>query len=187
MEAQIYNAEYTIRVSDADIELYQMVYFPKKLYTVNHVHSHPEYESYCKNLFSILLLHIQRSFTKQAAAKTSREAKLENTYMIIDLFFNRIFGHEGQNLTMEELSSQLHISSRHLNRLLQEHYGVTFHEKLMATKIKYAEYLLKTTDCSVGEISTMCGVTAACLIDNFKKIHGVTPAKYRKFNETDTV
>ena len=282
MEAQIYNAEYTIRVSDADIELYQMVYFPKKLYTVNHVHSHfelhyitegsavytmnfhdeirlgagewllinrnvyheeaiphtcggyvlgfnlqdvgkksffsslhnllyhkggrdtelgdwmakilleareqrPEYESYCKNLFSILLLHIQRSFTKQAAAKTSREAKLENTYMIIDLFFNRIFGREGQNLTMEELSSQLHISSRHLNRLLQEHYGVTFHEKLMATKIKYAEYLLKTTDCSVGEISTMCGVTAACLIDNFKKIHGVTPAKYRKFNETDTV
>jgi transcriptional regulator GlxA family with amidase domain len=57
----------------------------------------------------------------------------------------------------------------------------------MATKIKYAEYLLRSTDYSVGEISTMCGVTAACLIDNFKKTYGVTPAKYRKFNETDTI
>lgn len=282
MEPQIYNAEYTIHVSGADIKFYQMVYSPKKLYTVNHVHSHfelhyitegnavytmnfhdeitlekgdwllinrnvyheeiiphacggyvlgfniqgmdqasffaslpdlhyykgvrdtelgewmakilleareqrPEYESYCKNLFAILLLHVQRSFTKQEAAKTSREMKMKNTYMIIDLFFNRIFGNEGQNLTMDELSSQLHISSRHLNRLLQEYYGVTFHEKLMATKIKYAEYLLRTTDYSVGEISTMCGVTAACLIDNFKRIHGVTPAKYKKFNETDTI
>ncbi len=30
MEAQIDNAEYTIHVSDTDIKLYQMVYFPKK-------------------------------------------------------------------------------------------------------------------------------------------------------------
>ena len=42
MEAQVYNAEYTIRVSNADIKLYQMVYFPKKEYTVHHIHSHFE-------------------------------------------------------------------------------------------------------------------------------------------------
>jgi quercetin dioxygenase-like cupin family protein len=42
MEPQIYNAEYTIHVSGADIRFYQMVYSPKKLYTVNHVHSHFE-------------------------------------------------------------------------------------------------------------------------------------------------
>ena len=35
MEVQIYNAEYTIHVSDADIKLYQMAYFPKKEYTVH--------------------------------------------------------------------------------------------------------------------------------------------------------
>lgn len=282
MEVQIYNAEYTIHVSNADIKLYQMAYFPKKEYTVHHIHSHfelhyitegsavytmnfheeitlhtgewllinknvyheetipgaasgyvlsfnlknvekksffsslenlpyhkgghdpelgdwmarilteageqrPEYTSYCKNLFSILLIHLQRSFIHEESVKLSRAAKLENTYMIIDLFFNRIFGDEGHNLTIDELSSQLHISPRHLNRLLREYYGVTFHEKLMATRIKYAEYLLVNTDRSVGEISAMCSITAACLIENFKRIHHMTPAKYRKFNKMDTV
>ena len=282
MEVQTYNAEYTIHVSDADIKIYQMVYFPKKEYTVHHIHSHfelhyitegsavytmnfhdniilregewllinknvyheetvlgaasgyvlgfnlknvekksffsslenlpyhkgghdpelgewmvqilteageqkTEYADVCKNLFSILLIHLQRRFIHQESVKLPRAARLENTYMIIDLFFNRIFGDDGHNLTVEELVSQLHISPRHLNRLLQEHYGMTFHEKLMATRVKYAEYLLLNTDRSVGEISAMCGVTVACLIENFKRIHQMTPAKYRKFNKTDTV
>lgn len=282
MEVQFYNAEYPIHVSNADIILYQMVYFPKKEYTVNHIHSHfelhyitegsavytmnfqeeitlckgewllinknvyhvetipesasgyvlsfnlknvekksffsslevipyhkgghdsemgewmsrilneageqrPEYESYCKNLFSILFIHLRRSFIHEKSAKPSRTAEPENTYMIIDLYFNRIFGDDGHNLTIDELASQLHISPRHLNRLLREHYGETFHEKLMATRIRYAEYLLMNTDRSVGEISAMCSVTAACLIENFKKIHKMTPAKYRKFNRADTI
>ncbi len=282
MESQIYNSEYTIHLSNADVELYQLVYFPKKEYTVHHIHSHfelhyitegsavytmnfheeitlcagewllinknmyheetipktasgyvlcfnlkcmekkssfsslgvlpyhkgrydpklgewmarilaeaeeqrPEYENYCKNLFSILLIDLQRNFTYEEEVKLPRIAKLENTRMIIDLFFNRIFGDDGHNLTIDELASQLYISPRQLNRLLHEYYGVTFHEKLMATRIKYAEHLLVNTDKSIGEISAMCCVTAACLIENFKRIHQMTPAKYRKFNRTDTV
>ena len=41
----------------------------------------------------------------EESVKLSRAAKLENTYMIIDLFFNRIFGDEGHNLTSLPLNS----------------------------------------------------------------------------------
>ncbi|MBP3665882.1 MAG: AraC family transcriptional regulator [Clostridia bacterium] len=33
-------------------------------------------------------------------------------------------------MTIDGLASRLHVSPRHLNRLLREYYGVTFHEKL---------------------------------------------------------
>ena len=53
--------------------------------------------------------------------------------------------------------------------------------------LQQGELLLKTTDRSIKEISASCGITEVCLTDNFKKIYGTTPAKYRKANKTDTI
>lgn len=55
------------------------------------------YASYCKNLFSILLIHLLRSFIHVESAKIPCASKPENTYGIIDLFFKRIFGEDGHS------------------------------------------------------------------------------------------
>ncbi len=144
------------------------------------------YETCCKNLFSVLLVHICRDIIQQDQFKTRKEIKQAGTYILIDAFFNRVFGYEGRDLKIEELADQLHVSPRHINRILLDYYGVTFHEKLTATRIKFAEYLLTTTDRSIDEISALCGMTSACLFENFKKINHITPAKYRKIKKTDT-
>lgn len=146
-----------------------------------------EYETCCKNLFEYLLIRICRDISKSEKTKTHNELRRRNIYANIDTYFNRVFKNDGQRLCVEELASQLHVSPRHVNRMLLHHYGVTFHKKLTVTKIKYAEFLLKTTDRSVKEISESCGITEVCLTENFKKIHGMTPAKYRKANKMDTI
>lgn len=79
------------------------------------------------------------------------------------------------------------MTPRHVNRLLRKYYGVTFHEKLTESRIRFAAYLLENTDQSIAHISEAYGLTQASLITNFKKIHGVTPSKYRKLKKTDTV
>ena len=146
-----------------------------------------EYETCCKNLFEYLLIQICRDVSKSERTKTRKEIKQKNLYEAIDTYFNRVFKSTGQSLCMDDLASLLHMSPRHINRILLSHYGVTFHEKLVATKMKYAELLLKTTDRSIKEISASCGITEVCLTENFKKIYGTTPAKYRKANKTDTI
>ncbi len=40
-------------------------------------------------------------------------------------------------------------------------------------------------DIIIDEISALCGMTAACLFENFKKINHITPEKYRKIKKTD--
>ena len=282
MKSWVYNAEYTVQVSDTDIKLNQLYFFPDKQYASTHIHSQfelhyitegstifflnfrekvnlqagdwilvgpsiyheehienfsagytlifdllqiendpffssvssvryykckndpmlgellakiffeveekrPKYEISCKNLFSLMFLHICREIAKEENRKTIKDEKQENIFVTIDNFFNQVFKQDGQDLMIEELAKRLHVSPRHMNRILQEHYGVTFHEKLMSTKLKLAEYLLKTTDKSIDEISELCGITSACLFHNFKKTYQITPAKYRKLNRTDTI
>ena len=142
-----------------------------------------EYEACCKNLFEYLLIQICRDVSKSERIRTRKEIKQKNLYEAIDTYFNRVFKSTGQSLCMDDLASLLHMSPRHVNRILVSRYGVTFHEKLIATKMKFAELLLKTTDRSIKEISASCGVTEVCLTKNFKRIYGTTPAKYRKANK----
>ncbi len=146
-----------------------------------------EYESCCKNLIGLLLIQIGREITKSEMDQTTKQPERKNMYVMIDDYFNRVFRYDGKNLSINELACQLHMSPRHINRILLDYYGITFHEKLMATKVKFAELLLRTTDQTIGEISANCDVTAACLIENFKKNYGMTPAKYRKLNKTDMI
>ena len=282
MDSQIYNAGYMIQVSGADIKLNQMIFFPEKLYTVNHIHSHwelhyitggsvcyimnfheelvmkpgewiligpnvyheeicreksggyvlgfdirvleshsffstltsvryfkseadpelgelfgkilkesmeklPEYDQFCKNMFPLLMLHVQRRYNRNYEKRNKQQTKYENMQETIDLFFNEIFDHKCHNKTIQELAGMLHVSPRHVNRILQEYCGMTFHEKLTLTKVKFAEYLLYKTDKTIDEISDECGYTTNSLINNFKSINKITPAQYRKSQKQDTV
>lgn len=146
-----------------------------------------EYETCCKSLFEYLLIQICRDVSSSKRIKTRKEIKHKNIYETIDAYFNLVFKNAGQDLCIDDLASQLHMSPRHINRILLDHYGVTFYKKLMATKMKFVELLLKTTDRSIKEISASCGMTEVCLTENFKKIYGTTPAKYRKANKMDTI
>ncbi len=143
------------------------------------------YEDCCRNLLSFLIVHILRILPEQETGKASGKNHQENLLNSMNDYFNRVFHYEGAGLTINALAENLHVSLRHTSRLLKKYYGMTFSEKLLETKMKFTEYLLKYSDKSVAEISELCGLTDTYLIRSFKKIYHITPAQYRKSYRKD--
>ena len=142
-------------------------------------------EDSCKNMFALMLIQIFRSCIAEKTVTKPHSKKNRDIYLVIDSYFNRVFDYDGRNLCIEELAEELHASTRHVNRLLQAKYGVTFREKLLDTRMKFVAYLLKSTDQTIAEIANLCGYTVTYLIRSFKKAYGTTPAQYRKLYRTD--
>ena len=82
---------------------------------------------------------------------------------------------------MEQLADQLHLSKRQLGRLIQELYGMTFREKLLAARMDCAAWLLRTTQNSTGEIARQVGYgSEPTFYTKFKHHHGISPGQYRR-------
>ena len=151
-----------------------------------------DYDSVCQHLFSVLLIHIQRQCAccEDLQAKQTMKAEKDdryNVYCIIDGFFNQVFDEQKMDLTIRDLAERLHVSCRHVNRLLAKYYGCSFHEKLTATKVNFVKYLLTKTDLTVNEIGVICDMSAINLIRCFKKYYQVTPIQYRKSYKKDMI
>ena len=98
-------------------------------------------------------------------------------YNIIDNFFSTWPSPVGNE---QELAQLLHVSRRHLNRILFQYYGMTFREKLMHARMDYAAWLLRTTDKRVGEIARIVNYgSESSFFSSFKKYYGITPTNYR--------
>ena len=96
----------------------------------------------------------------------------------IDNFF-ALYPPERQ--TRQELAEYLHCSQRQLIRKMQALYGVSFRQKLIASRMDLARYLLRTSDKSVNEISNQVGYADnAAFFRAFRQHTGMTPAQYRK-------
>jgi len=82
--------------------------------------------------------------------------------------------------TQESLAQMLHLSRRHLNRVLQQHYGMSFREKMLQARMEGAGWLLLTTDKKISEIGAMVGYTAeSSFFKAFRTYYKMTPQEYR--------
>lgn len=112
--------------------------------------------------------------TQEAPKPLTQEDEIER----IDNFF-ALYPPEKQ--TRQELAEYLHCSQRQLIRKMQALYGVSFRQKLIASRMDLAKYLLRSTEKSVNEISTAVGYADnAAFFRAFRQHTGLTPAQYRK-------
>lgn len=104
---------------------------------------------------------------------------------VIDTFFEDNMACYG---TEEQLADALHISKRQLARVLLEHYGMNFRQKLLVTRMDHAGWLLRTTDKSIGEICSIVGYNSeTTFFKNFKNHYDVTPLQYRKQHQSKDI
>ena len=95
----------------------------------------------------------------------------------IDMYFERNLA---QNPSAEDLAQQLHMSRRHLNRILQANYGMGFREKLLQARLERAKWLLRHTESSVSVIAGEVGYTYdSAFREAFYRQEGMTPQAYR--------
>ena len=134
--------------------------------------------------FSQLMILCLRAIAQEAKAQPEEAEDLtqEDEIERIDNFF-ALYPPERQ--TRQELAEYLHCSQRQLIRKMQALYGVSFRQKLIASRMDLARYLLRSTDASVNEISTRVGYADnAAFFRAFRQHAGMTPAQYRKEKQT---
>lgn len=130
-------------------------------------------------LFTQLLVQLFRSIQMDQQSLNTMDASTSSLRTAtIDKFFNpfpHAFG------TQEKLAQLLHISRRHLNRVLRQHYGMNYREKMLQARMEGAGWLLQTTDKKISEIGIMVGYTAeSSFFKAFRTYYKMTPQEYRK-------
>jgi len=144
------------------------------------------YAESCQHLFALLIIHLLRSVQVPVSDISCRQKHPISVIDIIDDYCNQIFHNDRVKLTIENLAAKLYVTPRHVNRLLNKHYGMSFEQKLLTARMKYTEYLLRHTDYPIAEISEHCDMSESYLIRSFRAAYGITPAQYRKLNGKDT-
>lgn len=85
-----------------------------------------------------------------------------------------------QNLTLENLASQVRKSKFHLSWAFQEHYHVTPGEYLTQVRLSHAAQMLAETDLPIYQIGQSVGISnSAYFTACFKRQYGYPPREYR--------
>lgn len=88
--------------------------------------------------------------------------------------------HFREDITVEDLASQVGLSQYHFIRTFKKETGFTPHEYLVNTRIATAKYLLKNTRLSVKDICFATGFSCESVFCGaFKRHQGMTPMQYR--------
>ena len=135
-------------------------------------------------LFAQLMILCLRAVREETASlrTDTKPVNQEDEIERIDNFFT-LYPPERQ--TRQELAEYLHCSQRQLIRKMQALYGVSFRQKLIASRMDMARYLLRSTDKSVNEISNTVGYADnAAFFRAFRQHTGMTPAQYRSKKRT---
>lgn len=98
--------------------------------------------------------------------------------LVIDNFFSNNFDAKHNAAA---LAGELHISTRQLNRVLQNLYGMGFQEKTNAQRLRIAVDRLTHSDDSIAQIAEFLGFGSTTALGVFiRKATGLTPSQIRR-------
>lgn len=97
--------------------------------------------------------------------------------VIIDEYFNI----STRKLTLLELSQNVGLSIRQLERMMIKYYGMSFNRKITEIKMIKAATLLKSTNHSIKKISLALDIEDPAYFSRiFRKHWGISPLKFRQ-------
>jgi len=96
---------------------------------------------------------------------------------LVDNFFREPFGRPSP----DELAALIGVSRRQLERILREYYGLSFTEKVTATRIELAKDMLGRTALPVRDVAEAAGFSSLEYFSRvFKRQVGLPPGAYRE-------
>ncbi len=85
-----------------------------------------------------------------------------------------------RKITLDEVSKAVYKSPKYICRLLKQETGKHFSDILLSIRMEKAHTLLRETDKSVSEISSMVGINDPQYFSKvFKKYYNISPTEYR--------
>ncbi len=89
--------------------------------------------------------------------------------------------HYMEDITLQTLANEFHLSEKYISRYFKEHFCLTFSHYLNHLRLTNAQRLLETTELSVTETALRSGFSSVSyFIRMFKECYGISPLKYRK-------
>lgn len=92
---------------------------------------------------------------------------------------NQLFASPQERRRVGELAAAVNMSRSYFQHIYKELFGVPVMADIIASRLEYAKYLLRSGSFSVGEVATQCGYeNDVHFIRQFKKMVGVPPGRY---------
>lgn len=134
------------------------------------------FDAVCQNLLELILLSLARStkqdFRSVPRQKTTRECRLVEQY---------INEHYSQDITLEMLSSMVHLNKFYLVHAFKNYKGLSPINYLQQKRIEEARHLLESTNYPITKIAEVIGFSSQSYFSQtFKRTMGITPNAYRK-------
>lgn len=141
----------------------------------------PDTAEMSETLLRQIIIVLTRLYRRRVSARTvpiSAPALTRAGLMpvIEDAFFYRY-----RELTLDSLAALLNLSNRQTQRVLKQHFGKTFSQKLAEARLAAACQFLLTTQNSITDISARLGFSSIEHFSaSFRQAMGCSPRKYRQ-------
>ncbi len=139
----------------------------------------PGYIAQFEILLKQILLHINRNLisTKKLTIDHNISSSIEED--IINQSVKYIENNIENNITIQDIYLNLHISESSLYKAFSKVMAITPNNFLQMQKLKRAEYLMITTNYSIKEISDILGFSNQYYFSSvFKKYYSMSPKQY---------
>ena len=137
------------------------------------------------------LLQIEESYKRARTMiggitniEVSETQDIENIPLCIHKICKFIEENYSQKISLDDLAKLVGYSKYHMNRLFKEYIGTTIGDYIIKIRMGKARDLLKNETYSIKKISHMVGYSEANYFTwTFKKIEGMSPVKFRYFED----
>lgn len=142
----------------------------------NDIYRNDKILALCNCLLLELIPYLADSNSKAGTQHIVNEP--EDINYKIDSFLGTNFMY---NNAKSRIASDLYISSRQLQRIIQKNYGMSYRQKLAETRLQIAIDLLSNSDTPIHKISEILGYSCSANFSAFiKRTTGKTPSQIRK-------
>ena len=133
---------------------------------------------YVESMATALSVHLLQHYSTRNSIVKTYNAGLSKARLGQVLEY--IHEHSNQNLSLNEMAQQVHMSPYHFSRLFKQSTGLSPHLYLIHRRIQRAKRLLETTTLSIAEIAAQAGFAdQSHLARHFKRQYGVPPSQVR--------
>jgi AraC-like DNA-binding protein len=138
--------------------------------------------TYIQTLATQIILNVVRtlSMNKKSGYEVPHKIINDSRRLLVDDYFRNY----EVSLSPHELASQIGVTVRQLNRIMQEYYEMSFKEKLTYERLEEAKNLLINSQLPLKEISEKIGFTSLSYFSRvFSKYYDISPNKFRSIHQ----
>lgn len=133
------------------------------------------YETACKNLLELILIHLFRLTSFEVTASENRANKeCSEIKRYIDSNYS-------ENITLDYLSEIAHLNKYYLVHAFNREFNVSPINYLIQRRIRESKYLLEHTNHSLSKISDLLGFSSQSYFSqSFRRLEEMSPNEYRR-------